>query len=241
MALDYYFVLRSVMARVGEVGLCLARCCHCGIRFLTHRRNHNRENLRCPFGCRETHRKLESAARSAAYYRTARGKFKKELLNARRGQSRASCPSDGGVPGGGAAAPEATSEAMRGPDERDAHRPLCDDVESDSEGAEKNLAVCPLESRSLRTAQPERMAESRSFAPLPPPGSELTPAASGDAPGPFPLGLMGYLQVVIGLIERRPVTLAEIQELLIKVLRQRRFGARPKREYVLSYLAENPP
>ena len=67
------------------------------------------------------------------------------------------------------------------------------------------------------------------------------PVVVGEPLGPFPSGLMAYLQVVIGLLERRPVTLAEIEILLIKVLRQRRFGARPKREYVLSYLAENPP
>jgi hypothetical protein len=46
--------------------------------------------LRCPFGCREAHRKQSSTARSAAYYQTPEGKAKKKLQNAkrRRGKTR---------------------------------------------------------------------------------------------------------------------------------------------------------
>jgi hypothetical protein len=40
--------------------------------------------LRCPFGCRETHRKRQSTRRSIAYYRDAQGKKKKSDLNQRR-------------------------------------------------------------------------------------------------------------------------------------------------------------
>jgi hypothetical protein len=59
-------------------------CADCGIRFLTHRRNAGRRNLRCPFGCRQHHRRQRSCQRSTAYYRTAAGKTKKKRLNARR-------------------------------------------------------------------------------------------------------------------------------------------------------------
>mgnify|MGYP001769193264 CR=1 FL=1 len=63
---------------------CLTRCRHCRIYFLTHPRNARRRNLRCPFGCREAHRKRASAQRSAAYYRDPKGKRKKSDLNQRR-------------------------------------------------------------------------------------------------------------------------------------------------------------
>jgi hypothetical protein len=52
--------------------------------FFTHPRNAGRHNLRCPFGCREAHRKEQSAQRSAAYYRDPKGKRKKSDLNQRR-------------------------------------------------------------------------------------------------------------------------------------------------------------
>jgi hypothetical protein len=65
----------------------MACCAHCGIRFLTHPRCAGRRDLRCPFGCREQHRKQRSNQRSAAYYRTPSGKQLKDRLNARRGRN----------------------------------------------------------------------------------------------------------------------------------------------------------
>ena len=62
----------------------LTHCVRCGIRFLTHPRNAGRQDLRCPFGCREQHRKQRSNQRSTAYYQTPSGKRKKKLLNAKR-------------------------------------------------------------------------------------------------------------------------------------------------------------
>ena len=70
--------------------VCLTRCWHCGIFFLTHRRNAGRHNLRCPFGCRAAHRKQASGQRSAAYYRDPKGKRKKSEFNQRR--PRKYCP-----------------------------------------------------------------------------------------------------------------------------------------------------
>lgn len=43
-----------------------------------------RKDLGCPFGCRPAHRKLESARRSAAFYRSPEGKKRKQVLNQRR-------------------------------------------------------------------------------------------------------------------------------------------------------------
>ena len=73
---EYYFVLRGVLRAQPRPRLrpCLTRCRHCHIFFLTHPRNAGRRDLRCPFGCRETHRKRESTKRSVAYYRGEDGK-----------------------------------------------------------------------------------------------------------------------------------------------------------------------
>jgi hypothetical protein len=43
--------------------------------------------LRCPFGCRDHHRRQCSRQRSAAYYQTRVGQVKKKRLNARRGSA----------------------------------------------------------------------------------------------------------------------------------------------------------
>jgi hypothetical protein len=81
---QYYVVLRSVLRSRPDLRRCLSRCRHCRIFFLTHPRNAGRGDLRCPFGCREAHRKQRSTERSVAYYTTAEGKVKKKMQNGRR-------------------------------------------------------------------------------------------------------------------------------------------------------------
>jgi hypothetical protein len=82
--LSYYVVLRSVLGLKPWLRKCLARCRHCGIFFLTDRRNAGRQDLGCPFGCSRAHRQKQSTQRSVAYYREPEGKVKKQALNARR-------------------------------------------------------------------------------------------------------------------------------------------------------------
>jgi hypothetical protein len=60
------------------------RCRHCQIPFITHPRNAGRNDLRCPFGCRQAHRKKQSIKRSTEYYRSSAGKIKKKAINDRR-------------------------------------------------------------------------------------------------------------------------------------------------------------
>ncbi|MBN1227564.1 MAG: hypothetical protein JXA79_11280 [Deltaproteobacteria bacterium] len=43
--------------------------------------------MRCPFGCRQAHRKESSIKRSVEYYRSKEGKVKKKALNELRGNS----------------------------------------------------------------------------------------------------------------------------------------------------------
>ncbi len=56
-------------------------CCHCGIRFFTHPRNARRRNLRCPFGCREHHRRQRGNTRSRKHNQTDKGRANKKKLN----------------------------------------------------------------------------------------------------------------------------------------------------------------
>jgi len=62
----------------------LTRCRYCGILFFTHPRNAGRNDLRCPVGCRQAHRRQSSIKRSVEYYQSKEGKGKKRDLNARR-------------------------------------------------------------------------------------------------------------------------------------------------------------
>lgn len=86
---QYYVVLRAAMRARTEVRKCVRRCRQCGIFFLTHPRNAGREDLRCPFGCKDAHRKLQSTKRSTEYYGTTEGKTKKKIQNGKRGNKEA--------------------------------------------------------------------------------------------------------------------------------------------------------
>lgn len=81
---EYYFVLRGVLRAHSLLRPCLTRCRHCRIFFLTHPRNAGREDLGCPFGCREAHRKRESTQRSVAYYRGEVGRACRRIQNGNR-------------------------------------------------------------------------------------------------------------------------------------------------------------
>ncbi len=86
---QYYVVLRSVRRASAELRRCVTRCRHCGIFFLAHPRNAGRRDLRCPFGCKEAHRKRRSTERSVDYYGTDEGKVKKKIQNDKRSQAEA--------------------------------------------------------------------------------------------------------------------------------------------------------
>ena len=84
LVLEYYLLLRSVLRAKPHLRLCLKRCRHCRIFFLTHPRNAARSDLRCPFGCQEAHRQQRSTRRSIEYYRGKEGQRKKRIQNAKR-------------------------------------------------------------------------------------------------------------------------------------------------------------
>ena len=84
----YLWKVRSVVREHSHLQPCLKRCRHCTILFLTHPRNIGRNDIACPFGCREVRRKRKSTERSTAYYQTDEGKIKKRQQNRRRGNRR---------------------------------------------------------------------------------------------------------------------------------------------------------
>jgi hypothetical protein len=97
LVLQYYFVLRSVLRIKPCLRRCLTRCRHCRIFFLTHPCNAGRNDLGCPFGCRDVHRKRRSTERSVEYYRTEEGKLKKKIQNGKRGKPETEADLGGGA------------------------------------------------------------------------------------------------------------------------------------------------
>jgi hypothetical protein len=81
---EYYWVLRRALRAQPHLRPCLTRCRHCRIFFLTHPRNARRRDLRCPFGCRQAHRKRESTKRSVAYYSGELGRECRRIQNGNR-------------------------------------------------------------------------------------------------------------------------------------------------------------
>lgn len=94
----YYVCLRSAFRLAPELRRCLTHCRACGIFFLTSPSNEQRRDLRCPFGCRDAHRRRESSRRVVAYYRTPEGRQKKRALNRRRYEVGVSAASESPAP-----------------------------------------------------------------------------------------------------------------------------------------------
>lgn len=98
LVFEYYLLLRSILKARPHLRPCLTRCRHCGIFFLCDPRNAGRKDLRCSFGCKETHRKRRSTERSVAYYQEPEGKIKKAIQNAKRRQPVPPAPPPGPRP-----------------------------------------------------------------------------------------------------------------------------------------------
>lgn len=81
---QYQATVESVVRDCPGLASCAVACCDCGIRFLTHPRNAKRYDLRCPFGCRQHHRRERGNARSRKYGQSTEGARKKKLRNGRR-------------------------------------------------------------------------------------------------------------------------------------------------------------
>lgn len=191
---------------------CAVRCCHCGIRFFTHPRNAGRQNLRCPFGCRQHHRRQRTNARSKKYYRTDSGRRKKKLLNGKRSQIDNVVPCDVDTP---LVSPEQpVGEASSAPTNAG-----CPSVELTQKSA---TGVLEPASSGVNLA-------------LPLEGLFLNEETLVNSP------VLPYARMVASLIEVRQVSRDELVSVLRKRMRQHSIGHRPHREYVLWHLNQHPP
>ena len=191
---------------------CVVPCCHCGIRFLTDPRNAGRLNLRCPFGCREHHRKQCSNQRSHNYRQTLEGREKKELLNAQRSLRVNLSVGD-----------QPTSDDEFEPDE--------DLVREDSVEL-PTAEACSSESRQ-ESASGEHAGETPLQLPLE--GLTLDEASVVNSP------MLPYVRMVASLIEGRRIGAAELIDALRKRVRQHSMALRTRGDYVLDFLNQHPP
>jgi len=242
LVLDYYVVLRSVLTDKPDVRGLLSRCRHCGIFFIADPRNAGREDLGCPFGCADLHRRRRSTERSVRYNGSAVGKLKRHRreeerrLSADRPAAEASQTAE--------VHPAATVEAAHGA------------VPLSGEPLPRDRWIdppCPSpEVSPLATDQAASSAEAGACGPV----SRL----SGDCGGPSPRGrspsadsppaepeqpefapgIVAYTRVVISLLEGRNVHRLEILEMLARTRKQHGFAREKRIDYVLRRLAEEP-
>jgi hypothetical protein len=208
-------LLRSVLRTKPLPRRCLVRCRHCGIFFLTSPCNGGRKDLRCPFGCGLAHQRRQSTIRSVAYYREPNGKRKKSALNQkRRPQASQGQPAVAPAPCG--QAPGANPQIPTGHD-------LPPGV---------SVASVPVPETTLAASASSAVPGAAEPTPVP-----VAQRGSADS---NPL-LLEYVRMVVSLIEGRPVSSAEILEMLRRFLRQHSLGRRRKIDHTLAWLHEHPP
>jgi len=82
----YENLLSTLQNQLQTKSSVIKKCSTCGISFLTSSRNHGRDDLNCPFGCREAARKFNGNKRSQKHYQTFWGNLKKRVSNQQRYQ-----------------------------------------------------------------------------------------------------------------------------------------------------------
>jgi hypothetical protein len=208
-------LLRSVLRTKPLPRRCLVRCRHCGIFFLSSPCNGARKDLGCPFGCRLAHRRRQSTIRSVAYYRDPKGKKKKSTLNQkRRAQTSRGQPSAVPAPSGQV---PGTNQAIPTGHEQS-----------------PGVSVAPVPVAETPSAATASSAVPGAAQPTPVPAAETGSAQWNRL-------LLEYVRMVVSLIEGRPVSSAEILEMLQRFLRQHSLGRRRKIDHTVAWLHEHPP
>ena len=82
--IGYYSKTRNITHKTKHKYRELIRCCDCGMYFITTPSNRGRTDIRCPFGCREKHKKEVSRQRVNRYRKTEKGKERKKEANKNR-------------------------------------------------------------------------------------------------------------------------------------------------------------
>ena len=208
----------------GDPGLqdCAVECCHCGIRFLTHPRNARRIDLRCPFGCRQHHRRQQANRRSRAYYQSEEGKAKKKELNQRRSLAclaEECSPTQHEPP----AACGNETVAQQQPDHKASANAF--GVVAGEQTVEQTVEQPPPSHAALLNVTLEMQLGGVLLKPEDVVHSSLLP----------------YLCEVASLLEGRTIGRHELVAALLKRMRQRSIGQLARHEYVLGYLNQQHP
>jgi hypothetical protein len=192
---------------------CAVQCRHCGIRFLTHPRNAQRRNLRCPFGCRAQHRRQQANERSKKHYRTDRGRRNKKRLNGKRSTA-GSSTENGTSPD---AAP--TDESVSPSDTSSSLEPISQPIPHGTHPATQvDLEEAGREGVKL-----------------------LLDGFAFDEAALVNSSMLRYLAMVATVIEGHTIRRQELLVALRRSMRQRSFDRLPRREYVVRFLNQHPP
>ncbi|MBL7039779.1 MAG: hypothetical protein ISR77_14175 [Pirellulaceae bacterium] len=201
-----------------DLASCAVHCCHCGIRFLTHPRNANRRDLRCPFGCREYHRRQQANQRSKKHYRTDGGRKHKKRLNGKRSTAGGGAD-NGAIPDAVQADTAATDRGLSSSDTSPALDPSSQsaaDLTHQPTQAAVEKALREVVKLTLESFTLDEVTLMNSF-------------------------MLPYLAMVASVIEGRIISREELLYVLRRSMRQRSFDRLPRREYVLRFLDQHPP
>ena len=169
--------------------------------------------LRCPFGCREHHRRQQANARSRKHYDTSHGRRKKKHRNGKRsvvGRSTPGAEPSARDPRGG----EVSSFRLSG--SREQASPAADD-------RAHTLAALVVEEAPREDVK------------LALDGFTLDEVTLVNSP------VLPYLAMIATVLEGRTIGIPELLQVLRRSMRQRIFDRLPRREYVLRFLHPHPP
>jgi hypothetical protein len=235
--LEYYVVLDSILRDKPEVRHLLAWCRHCGIPFIRDPRNAGREDLGCPFGCADLHRRRDSNERSARYNSSPVGKrkrrqHKEERLAAKRSAAEASKAAEVHPPTPVEAAHGAVSQRVETPPRDRQVEPPCPFP----------AVPPPANDRTASSGESAVSAEDRIDPSPRAPGlcAGVDAVPAGPERAEFDPGIVSYIRVVISVLEGRRVHREEILEMLARTKRQRSFAREKRLDYVLRRLREEP-
>jgi hypothetical protein len=236
---QYQLTLNALLRDRPDLRDCAVRCRHCGIRFFTHPRNRRRQDLHCPFGCRQHHRRQKANARSRKHARTAVAKRKKKRLNGRRGQSANTATPPNSPPGNDSPLgnDSLSTESSGGPEIYTQPQLTFSDALSGSSSSDESLTDSSnTESFDQFTSQEIRQpTRENEVVLLDWDGAVLQDATFVNSRS------LPHVCMVASLIEGRTVSRDELIVALRKSMRQRCMGRSPRREYVLRYLNQHPP
>lgn len=227
----YQAALDGVLAADPWLEKCVRSCSHCGIRFLTHPRNVWRDELRCPFGCRQQHRRQRASARSTAYYQTDSGKGKKKKLNCRRSE-RATVSSGNQPPSPDDAPCVPSPPESHAPPEHATHDPATTHAPAPAAAAS---SISSGHESQAAVADPAEQEHPESGATLRVAGVVLDEARIARSP------VLPYVRMLASLIEGRNIGQPELIQALQNAVRQHSISRRRRVDYVMHCLNQHPP